>query len=376
MTMRRVGIWIILAAVAVAGWSAWAARVIPNRFDLAQSPGTTETYTMILEGDQSSTEELRLYLGDWERTSDGEHDWGIPMNGARWTSERAFVAGDVIAIQYRVEGGDVDLSVTGSFRTGTPQVSGSVDGVTRLDGSVTVPAPLASPVGVTRSMDGGVVTLRVECRTAFQGLLITETYSGSVQLESIDAAGGTFDTVSRSCSSWIALFDNVIQLEPGEKREIAFSVATPATYDGAYWSALFVESQPQIIEQGGTRVLSIPRTAIKVFVTAPGTEVLSAAITGVSVLGTSPFALAATVDNTGNVELALSGQLEIIDRTGSLVRQAAIEEFKVLPGATRALSFVESADIAVLGSGIYQATLRLDYGGENPVVGVRGFRVP
>lgn len=374
--MKRVGIWMVLAAVAAAGCSAWAARVIPNRFDLAQSPGTTETYTMILEGDQSSTEELHLYLGDWERTPDGEHDWGIPMNGARWTSERVFAAGDVLAIRYRVEGGDAGLYVTGLFRTGTPQVSGSVDGVTRLDGSETAPAPLASPVGVTRSVDAGVVTLRIECRTAFQGLLITETYSGPVRLESTDAAGGTFDTVSRSCSSWIALFDSVIQLQPGERREVAFSVATPAMYEGSYWSALFVESQPQIIEQGGTRVLSIPRTAIKVFVTAPGTEVLSAAITGVSVLGTNPFALTGTVDNTGNVELALSGQLEVIDRTGSLVRQTAIGEFKVLPGATRTLSFVESADVAVLASGIYQATLRLDYGGESPVVGVRGFRVP
>ncbi len=366
----------VLAAVAAAGCSASAARVIPNRFDLAQSPGTTETYTMILEGDQSSTEELHLYLGDWERTPDGEHDWGIPMNGARWTSERAFAAGDVVAIRYRVEGSEADLSMTGSFRTGTPQISGSVDGVARLDGSETVPAPLASPVGVTRSVDAGVVTLRVECRTAFQGLLITEAYSGSVRLESVDAAGGTFDTVSRSCSSWITLLDSVIQLESGEQREIAFSVTTPGTYEGAYWSALFVESQPQIIEQGGTRVLSIPRTAIKVFVTAPGTEILSAAITGVSVLGTNPLALSATLDNTGNVELALSGQLEIIDRTGTVVRQMAIEEFKVLPGAARTLSLADSADVAALTSGIYQAAIRLDYGGENPVVGVRGFRVP
>ena len=373
--MRRAWVWLLLL-VAATCVSSWAARVIPNRFDLAQAPGTTEIYTMTLEADQSSSEELRLYLGDWERTADGQHDWGIPVNGARWTSDRAFAAGDVLVLRYRVTGGAVDDAVSGAFQTGTSQISGSVDGVTRLDGSTSLPASLGAPVGVTRSVDQDVVTLRIECRSTFQGLVVTETYSGAIQLASVDAAGGAFDTVRRSCSSWIRLSDSVIQLAPGDRRDITFSVTTPSSYEGSYWSALFVEAQPQIIEQGGTRILSIPRTAIKVFVTAPGTELLSASITGVSVVGTNPLAVAVSFSNTGNVELAVSGELDVVDRTGALVRQTSIAEVKVLPAGVRTIAVVDLPDAIALPSGVYQATVRLEYGGENPVVGVRGFRVP
>jgi hypothetical protein len=94
------------------------------------------------------------------------------------------------------------------------------------------------------------------------------------------------------------------------------------------------------------------------------------------VVATSPLGVSATVVNIGNVELALSGQLDIVDRTGSVVRQTAVEEFKVLPGGTRTLAIVDGPGVAPLAPGIYQATVRLDYGGEGPVVGVRGFRVP
>jgi len=54
----------------------------------------------------------------------------------------------------------------------------------------------------------------------------------------------------------------------------------------------------------------------------------------------------------------------------------AIPEFKVLPGGMRVLSVAESSEVAGLPSGIYQAVVRLEYGGDGPVVGVRGFRVP
>jgi hypothetical protein len=146
--------------------------------------------------------------------------------------------------------------------------------------------------------------------------------------------------------------------------------------NGSYWSSLFVEAQPEIIEQGGTRILSIPRTAIKIFVTAPGTEVLAGKVSSVSVLGTAPLAVSSTFENEGNVELVVSGQLEIVDRTGTVVRQTAIAEFKVLPGSARVVSVSESAEVAGLPTGIYQAVVRLEYGGDGPVVGVRGFRVP
>jgi hypothetical protein len=354
----------------------WAARVIPNRLDLAQAPGTTETYTLLLEGDQEASEEVRLYLGDWKRAADGEHDWGIPVNGGRWTFDRSFAAGDAVTLRYEAAGVDGALAMEGSFRTGIPQVAGVVGGVSRLDGSATQANPADATVSVTRSVEGRIVTLRIETRVDFQGLVLTEAYSGPVELSSLDSAGGSFDTVERSCTSWIAVSETTVQLASGEKREVALTITTPEAMDGSYWSSLFVEAQPEIIEQGGTRILSIPRTAIKIFVTAPGTEVLAGSVSSVSVLGTAPLAVATTFENQGNVELVVSGQVEIVDRTGTIVRQMAIAEFKVLPGSARVVSVSESIEVAGLPTGIYQAVVRLEYGGDGPVVGVRGFRVP
>jgi hypothetical protein len=229
---------------------------------------------------------------------------------------------------------------------------------------------------VTRSVEGRIVTLRVETHVDVQGLVLMETYSGPVELSSLDPAGGRFDTVERSCTSWIVVSESTVQLAPGERRDVALTITTPDAMDGSYWSSLFVEAQPEIIEQGGTRILSIPRTAIKIFVTAPGTEVLAGKVSSVSVLGTAPLAVTSTFENEGNVELVVSGQLEIVDRTGTVVRQTAIAEFKVLPGSARVVSVSESVEVAGLPTGIYQAVVRLEYGGDGPVVGVRGFRVP
>jgi hypothetical protein len=199
---------------------------------------------------------------------------------------------------------------------------------------------------------------------------------GPVELSSLDPAGGSFDTVERSCTSWIVVSEGSIQLLPGERREVALTITTPDAMNGSYWSSLFVEAQPEIIEQGGTRILSIPRTAIKIFVTAPGTEILAARIASVSVLSAAPLAVTSTFDNLGNIELVVSGRLEVIDRTGVVVRQMAIGEFKVLPGGTRLVSIAETPEVVGLPSGTYQAVVRLEYGGDGPVVGVRGFRVP
>jgi len=72
----------------------------------------------------------------------------------------------------------------------------------------------------------------------------------------------------------------------------------------------------------------------------------------------------------------VSGELDVVDRTGTLVRQTTISEVKVLPSGVRTISVVDPPDATALPSGVYQATVRLEYGGENPIVGVRGFRVP
>ena len=90
---------------------------------------------------------------------------------------------------------------------------------------------------------------------------------------------------------------------------------------------------------------------------------------------TDPLVLYALFENTGNVELVVTGGVQIIDRTGEVVRDLVVDEFKVLPGAKRIVTILDVSDADSLPAEIYQAVVVFDYGGDNPVVGVRGFRV-
>ena len=85
--------------------------------------------------------------------------------------------------------------------------------------------------------------------------------------------------------------------------------------------------------------------------------------------------LYALFENTGNVELVVTGDMQIIDRTGEVVRDLSIDEFKVLPGAKRIVTILDATDAIPLPADIYQAVVSFEYGGDNPVVGVRGFRI-
>ncbi len=350
----------------------------PNRFEIAQAPGTTETYTMALVAnpEAAGTEEVSLFLTEWKRTATGEHDYGVPVNGARWVWDRAFAAGETLEMRYQATSDAVDLGVEGRFVTGTPQVSGDIAGASRLDGTGEVaPTSGAPTVTIRRTIEAGTVTLRAEFGIAVEGLAIREQYSGGVRLSSIDSAGGAFDTVERSCSSWIALSDSLVQVAPGETRNVTFTVTTPTAYEGSYWSAIYVLQRSQAIVSGMSATINAG-VAVKVFVTAPGTEIRAAAITGLAIIEAAPFAWSASVENRGNVELALRGFLDVVDRSGVAVRQIPIDEFKVLPGTVRILTGVDGPDVAALARGDYQARLRLEYGVEGVIVGTRGFRVP
>jgi len=364
---------------------AHAVRVLPAALHVEQAPGTEETYTLTLINDTDEREELQLYIGDWLRLADGEHDWGVPRNGARWVFERAFVAGETLTVRYAaVLRTTDDLAVRGAFQSASPQIDGAGSPADRIAPGVAAAGTFASTGGeirVERTVesidDEGRATVRLTIRTAvaFSGLTLYETFSERVALESVDPSGAQFDTVNRSNADWIVLSHDRVVLEPNESHSVTLTVDAPIGADGTYWSAVFVESQPQVVEQAGTRVLSIYRAAIKVYVTALGTGRLDGQVIGVEVPQTDPLMIEATFENTGTVELVVTGAIEVIDRTGDSVRAGRTEEFKILPGARRVVVVMDPADSAPLPAGIYQAIVSFQFGGESPVVGVRGFRV-
>lgn len=361
-----------------------AFRVGPSSFHLEQAPGTDETYTLVVTDDTDHAEEIRLYLGDWIRSPDGEHDWDIPLDGARFTLDRSFAAGETVRVLYTVAlPGGRDLQVFGEFVAQDPRLTGTIGGpgtlgLTQATGGEAVQS--ASGISVTRTVEGvdaaGVVTvaLQVRAQTAFSGIKLYERFSQHAEVTSPDSGGGTFDTVNRSCADWISLSSTRLSLVPGESKEVSLRIAAPTGISGMYWGVVFVESAPTAENRAGTQILSIYRTAVKVYVTVPGTAELSGLITSVQVTSTDPLTLSVGFDCTGNVQLAVSGVVDVIDQTGTTVRSLPIPEFYVLPGAHRDVLVSDFPGLS-LTAGVYQAVARLDFGGENPVGGVRGFRV-
>jgi len=388
MLMRRKRVrttaGLALAWVVAVALGCGAVRVLPAALHLEQGEGTQETYTLTLINDTDATEDLRVYVGDWQRLEDGSHDWGVPQNGARWAFARAFASGEELSVCYTVQlPAPRELAVEGYLSTGSPQASVRSAGMDRIaaDAPTTELASADGEIAIARTIasvdENGLATVTLAIRTgaAFDGLTVHETFSERVEIRSVDSGGARFDTINRSNADWLVLSHERLVLEPDESREITLTVNTPQGIDGTYWSAVFVESRPEIVEQEGTRVLSIYRTAIKVYVTALGTGEPAGAVTSVEVPETSPLAVEATFENTGTVELVVTGEIEVIDRTGETVRELTIEEFKVLPGSSRIVVADDEPEAEPLPEGIYQAVVSLDYGGDGPVVGVRGFRV-
>jgi len=375
---------VLLGVIVALSFSGYAFRVGPSSFHLEQSPGTEETYTVVVTDDTDHAEEVRLYLGDWLRAPNGEHDWDVPLRGVRWTFSRAFSAGETVHIRYAVGlPAGRDLRVSGEYLAHEPRLTGAIAGPQVLTSSVPGDGGIAqsgSAVSVTRTVEkvdaSGLATVSLDVRagTAFSGITLYEVFSERCEVVSLDAAGGTFDTVNRSCGDWISLSEDHLRLSPGESREVSLRVAVPAGVSGTYWSAVFIESAPTAEEKEGTRILSIYRTAVKVYVTVPGTEERAGRVTDVRVTATGPLTAVVEFQNTGNVQLSVGGAVDVIDQTGATVRSLPIDEFLVLPGGRRELEVVDPSSSG-LAAGVYQAVARLDFGGENPVGGVRSFRV-
>jgi hypothetical protein len=387
---RAVGLAAALGAALIAvSVCAYGVRWSPAELDVSQSPGTEATYVLTLYNDGEQPAELQIYVWDWVRTVEGQNDLGIAPNGVRWTFDRAFTAGDVVTVRYaaRLPRG-ASVSVEGTYQSWSPQLAGDIAGVYEVPGG----APAASgalgaaPALVTRTVESvttegeATIALTIRPTSNFHGLTLVETYGERVELTCVECGGGTFDTVNRSCSDWISLSRDEATLQPGQSAEIRATVRTPTQFSGTYWSIVQAESRPVSLgEVAGTQIVARPTVGLKLFVTSPGTERTEGKVIDVQQTVADPLTLQASFENTGNVQLVVVCEAQIVDRTGAVVRTLRFGEsgrdyFRVLPGSVRVITLVDASGIP-LPSGIYQATIVFDFGGAGSVLGVRAFRI-
>jgi len=384
---QLIGVGLVLAI----GASASALRWSPNELDIAQEPGSVESYQLLLKNEESEPAQVTIFVADWFRDEQGFNDLSLPLNGARWIFTRAFEAGETLTVRYEVTlPSRGEVGVIGAFRAWSPQVVDAVSGPSAVSSAmVGTPGLLTGgQVSVERRVeqmnDLGVATIELTIRTsiAFEGLSIEEVFAEGVSIESVDAAGARFDTVNRSCVDWVSVSHDELTLQPEESREVELTVRTPDDYSGMYWCIVHAESRAtQVIgEIAGTQIISRPSVGLKVLVTAPGTEVLAGEVRAVSIAETDPLTLLASFENTGNVQLVVTAEAQIVSQTGAVIAQLPFAEygrdyFRILPGSTRTIPISGFETGEALAAGIYQAIVSFDFGGDSLVVGVKGFRI-
>lgn len=359
----------------------------PTIIQAEQRPGFVATFTLSINNNTETTEELRLSLGDFVRRQSGEFDWNIPLRTARWSFTEPIAAGGTVTLLYTVKLPTGEpLDVHGVFEANThPPISAQIIGPTRLAsenvGSSGATPAASTAVWVTRTLETidayRVATIRLEIHTdiACEGMTVYEQFSKRVDITSPDAAGAVFDTVNQSSADWVTLSATELVLDPGENQEVSARVAMPEGASGSYWNAIFVSSIPKPKPGEGAQIITVYRVAVQLYLTAMGTAQISGQLVGVDVPETDPLTVVATFENTGNAFATAQATVDIVNQSGATVRSLSTGKSLVLPGNRLEISIVDEDSTEPLPPGVYQAVVRIDYGAETLAGGVRGFRV-
>jgi len=183
-------------------------------------------------------------------------------------------------------------------------------------------------------------------------------------------------TLGRSCAPWVEMGPELLELDPGETRNVFFDLAMPNDARGSYWTKLYIEeiSTPQPSEQsmsGRTyQVFMRQRMGVRIFEEVPGTarpEMIVERVQIESTLDGRDVIL--SVANTGNVLLRCRGWIEMRNSAGEVVetiRPASDGKFTLFPEARRTLTARSKMDLA---PDTYTVLAIVDYGGDALVAG-------
>jgi hypothetical protein len=202
----------------------------------------------------------------------------------------------------------------------------------------------------------------------------------------------TDTTMAYSCVSWMELQDTLIEISPGDMREVYVLVKVPARARGGAYGAVVFKILPAEDERP---VSDQPLASTVYYYQMPAFVEISVARSGSalrrlksgridvrtpetdSVLadnyGPDAMMVAAEIENTGNILVEARGQLIIRDENNRLVRRVPLGAGRgaILPGAK---TFLRSI-IQRLNPGLYSVRAIVQYGGHSPAVSLTSFEV-
>ncbi|MEJ7740673.1 MAG: hypothetical protein WKF97_24925 [Chitinophagaceae bacterium] len=174
------------------------------------------------------------------------------------------------------------------------------------------------------------------------------------------------DTLLRSCANWVSVDKDLIELEPGESKNLLVKLrvpADPAMAKEMKWAMLFLQS---VSEQDSTsrdkkkvstKINEVVRVGIHIYQTPPYlTRKEAKAVSFTSVAG-EKNSYEFTMANTGDVMLHCKAHLELTNVASGKETKLNNIEFPVFPGGARKIKLVVPGN---LSSGKYSALAVLD----------------
>ncbi|MFH0772113.1 MAG: hypothetical protein V1933_05785 [Candidatus Omnitrophota bacterium] len=176
-------------------------------------------------------------------------------------------------------------------------------------------------------------------------------------------------TTPLSCSNWIHLYPEQLEVKPGEKAEIMYTLSVPADAKGGRYAVIFFEGT---LGSGSTEEGVIVRLAGRmgtiVLEETEGTVIKKGEIASLKISRpdeNKPLDIEVSFKNEGNVFLAPSGVVNIIDKEGNFFGRQEFQLKGTLPGDTieGKVSLLSS-----LPEGEYDVIATLDLGAEEAAV--------
>lgn len=190
-----------------------------------------------------------------------------------------------------------------------------------------------------------------------------------------------------SCRDRIQVFPATLRLEPRSQQAVRVTYSGPDSLKQACWTVVFVE-MADLQPARGRMVQYVLRAGVKVYVEPAGLP-RDAAIEDMAVVKHQPSReelarqvsagpdtaardLRLVLRNAGGVQIRPAGRVEIRRPDNSVAGTITVEEFPVLPGATRTLHL----PLPTLAPGKYIAIALVDFGGAEIAGGQVEFERP
>jgi P pilus assembly chaperone PapD len=169
-----------------------------------------------------------------------------------------------------------------------------------------------------------------------------------------------------SCANWIQINPTDFRLDPGQIRQIRYSLTVPAeAKEGGYRAAIALEGLPPPQEGASKRKMTLNgRIVVMAYATVGSPEIRGQFQDFRVTAANKRISFKLTLANQGDVHFRIKKSfITIKNSRGEEVSRVEVPDIPVLPGATRELEF-KKEDLA-LPKGTYLAEAILDIGKED-----------